>query len=167
MKPPPVAIEFKDDHFDPNLTMREKVTQLTRDKACMACHSTINPLGFSLENYDAVGRWRETEANRKPVDAESDFETGTGETIRLRNARDVAAYALANPSAHRAFVTHLFHHLIKQPSAAFGEGTLENLRHSFQNSGFHIQNLMIEMATLSASQPNGAGHHRNQTASTH
>ena len=36
LKPPPVAVAFKDDEFDPNLTMREKVTQLTRDAACMS-----------------------------------------------------------------------------------------------------------------------------------
>ena len=58
LKPPPAAIEFMDDRFDPSLTMREKVTELTRPAACMGCHSTINPLGFSLEHYDAVGRWR-------------------------------------------------------------------------------------------------------------
>ena len=79
LKPPPMAIEFMDDHFDPSLTMREKVTELTSKRACMSCHSTINPLGFSLENYDAVGRFRTTD-NNKPVNAESDYSTADGET---------------------------------------------------------------------------------------
>jgi hypothetical protein len=56
LKPPPIAQEFKDADFAPNLTMREKVAELTRPAACQSCHSVINPLGFSLEQYDAVGR---------------------------------------------------------------------------------------------------------------
>ncbi len=66
LKPPPMAIEFMDNRFDPSLTMREKVAELTRPAACQTCHSMINPLGFSLENYDAVGRFR-TIDNQKPV----------------------------------------------------------------------------------------------------
>ena len=52
-----MAMTFKDSDFSPDLTMREKVAQLTRPQACQGCHSVINPLGFSLEHYDAVGRF--------------------------------------------------------------------------------------------------------------
>jgi hypothetical protein len=66
LKPPQKAVVFEDSHFNPKLTMREKITELTRSGGCMTCHSMINPLGFSLENFDAVGRWR-TKDNNKPV----------------------------------------------------------------------------------------------------
>jgi hypothetical protein len=75
-----VAIAFEDEEFDPDLTMREKVTQMTRDTACMSCHSIINPLGFSLENFDAVGRWR-TRENEKPIDTRSEYTSASGETV--------------------------------------------------------------------------------------
>ena len=133
--------------------MREKVTELTRDTACMSCHETINPLGFSLENYDAIGRWR-TKENNKPVDAASDYKTGEGDTIRIGSARDVAEFAASSAAAHRAFVTHLFHHLIKQPSAAYGTGTLEKLREEFAKSQFNIQNLVVGIASVAARHPN-------------
>src|SRR5256712_11364077 len=64
LKPPPMAMTFKDADFAPNLTMREKVAQLTRSQACQTCHSVINPLGFSLEQYDAVCRFRTSEGDR-------------------------------------------------------------------------------------------------------
>ncbi len=51
LKSPVMAVEFEDSRFDPTLTMREKVTELTRDSSCMGCHSVINPLGFALEQY--------------------------------------------------------------------------------------------------------------------
>jgi hypothetical protein len=89
LKSPPMAIEFEDSRFDPTMTMREKVTEMTRDTSCMGCHSVINPLGFALEQYDAIGRWR-TIDNNKPVDPASELATDEGETVHLRGARDVA-----------------------------------------------------------------------------
>ncbi|HEY2572555.1 MAG TPA: DUF1592 domain-containing protein, partial [Verrucomicrobiaceae bacterium] len=44
LKPPPMAVAFDESHFDPKLTMREKITELTRNDSCMTCHSVINPL---------------------------------------------------------------------------------------------------------------------------
>ena len=153
LKPPPVAVAFKNDEFDPTLTMREKVTHLTKDTACMSCHSVINPLGFSLESFDAVGRWRTTD-NQKQVDTETQYTTLDGETISLRRARDIANHAADSPAAHRAFITALFHSAVKQPVAAYGANTLEDLRESFQQSGFNIRELLANIATTTALQSN-------------
>ena len=122
LNPPPMAISFMDDRFDPTLTMREKVTELTKSETCMGCHVTINPLGFSLEHYDAVGRWR-TEDNRKPVNAVSDYLTSGGQTIRLKNVRDLAQHAAESEDARLGFVRQLFHHVTKQAPAAYGNHT--------------------------------------------
>jgi len=149
LKPPPEAIEFEDAKFDPKLTMREKVTDLTRAKACMACHSTINPLGFSLENYDAIGRWRTQEKN-KPIDPKSDFLTGEGKTIKLAGARDVATFAANSKMSHQAFIRQLFHHTVKQPVAAYGAKTMDELQADFEASQFNIKELLLEIAMTAA-----------------
>lgn len=152
LKPPPEAIEFKDNHFPPNLTMREKVTELTRDKACMACHSMINPLGFSLEHYDAIGRWRAKERD-KPIDDDGVLETDTGERVEIKGPRDVAEYAAHSPAAHETFVRQLFHHTVKQPLLAYGENKAEELEELFRNSGYNMKYLLVKMA-VTATQPN-------------
>src|SRR5438132_14141314 len=72
LRPPPMAMTFKEEDFAPNLTMREKVSELTRPQACQTCHSVINPLGFSLDSYDAVGRFR-TRENDRAINALSDY----------------------------------------------------------------------------------------------
>ncbi|HMO66991.1 MAG TPA: DUF1592 domain-containing protein, partial [Verrucomicrobiota bacterium] len=149
LKPPPQAIAFEDDRFDPTLTMREKVTELTSKPACMSCHVTINPLGFALENFDATGRWRTTD-NSKPVDAASDYVTADGETIRLRGARDLAEHAAADDSARRGFVRQLFQFTVKQPPAAYGADTLAELEAAFRDDGWHIRNLLVEIAVIAA-----------------
>jgi hypothetical protein len=115
----------------------------------MTCHRLINPLGFSLENFDAVGRWR-TKDNNKPVNPVTEFATDDGKTIRLSGPRDIVNYVAANPSGHRAFIRHLFHHLVKQQPAAYGAQRLDELQRSFATNQCHIQKLILEIALVAA-----------------
>ena len=57
-------------------TLREKLAQHRANPACASCHSRIDPLGFALENYDVIGRWR-TEEGGKPIDAKGELPDGT------------------------------------------------------------------------------------------
>ncbi len=149
LRPPPMAMTFKDADFAPNLTMREKVAQLTRSQACQTCHSVINPLGFSLEQYDAVGRFRTSEGDR-PVDAVSDYTTDDGETVRLTGARDLAQFAAGSEQAQNAFIEQLFNQIVKQPMLAYGPKVLNHLRQSFVASGFNVRQLLVDIAATSA-----------------
>jgi len=149
LKSPPMAMTFKDADFAPNLTMREKVAQLTRSEACQSCHSVINPLGFSLEQYDAVGRFRTSEGERL-IDAVSDYTTDDGATVRLTGARDLAKFAAGSEQAQNAFIEQLFNHIVKQPMMAYGPDVLNHLRQSFLDSGFNVKKLLVEIATISA-----------------
>jgi len=57
-------------------TVRERLAVHRANPACAGCHSRIDGLGFALENYDVVGRWRSEEAG-KPVDASGELADGT------------------------------------------------------------------------------------------
>ncbi len=149
LKSPPMANVFKDSKFDPNLTMRQKVTEMTKSQDCMGCHVTINPLGFSLEQFDGIGRWRAEDRGR-PIETKSEFRTEDGKTLTLDSARDVAEFAVATPSAHRTFVEKLFHHLVKQPVRAYGEDEMETLRTAFEKSGLQIPELVKQIALTTA-----------------
>jgi hypothetical protein len=131
------------------MTMREKVTRLTRSENCQGCHAVINPLGFSLEHFDAVGRFRTTDAGR-PVDAASDYADDEFAPVRLGGARDVADFAIASERANRAFIAQLFEHLVKQSPRAYGTDTTSRLRDSFVASGYNLRQLMADIATLAA-----------------
>jgi hypothetical protein len=50
------------------LTVRELVEKHTNDARCAVCHRRIDPFGFALERYDAIGRWREKEIGDRPID---------------------------------------------------------------------------------------------------
>lgn len=59
--PPPNAGAFKEEvEENDSLTFRQKVELHSSDPSCRSCHSKIDPLGFSLENFDYFGRWRDS-----------------------------------------------------------------------------------------------------------
>ena len=57
-------------------SIREQMELHRKNPACAVCHVRMDPVGFSLENFDAIGRWR-TRSNGLPVDASSVFADGT------------------------------------------------------------------------------------------
>jgi hypothetical protein len=74
--------------------MREQMTAHRSNPQCASCHSIFDPIGFALENFDAIGRWRTTD-NGLPIDASGTFTDGTrfSGPVELRlgllNYRDV------------------------------------------------------------------------------
>ena len=58
-------------------TVRERLAQHRRNPVCAGCHATIDPPGFALENFDAVGRWREVDDSFRPIDASGTLADGT------------------------------------------------------------------------------------------
>ncbi len=76
--PPPPDVPSLDETKAPpgkELTLRERLDLHRSKPDCMGCHSKIDPLGFGLENFDAIGRWRDVEAGR-PVDASGVLPSG-------------------------------------------------------------------------------------------
>jgi hypothetical protein len=56
--------------------VRERLAEHRANEACASCHQLMDPIGFSLENFDAVGRWRTIEEN-KPIDATGGLPDGS------------------------------------------------------------------------------------------
>ncbi|MBM3995453.1 MAG: DUF1592 domain-containing protein [Planctomycetes bacterium] len=73
--PPPanVGVLKDDNRVQPPKTFRESLERHSRDPNCAACHSKIDPLGFGLENFDGIGRWRE---GGPTLDASGELPTG-------------------------------------------------------------------------------------------
>ncbi len=74
--PPPDVPELKTEQGATPKTLREMLTQHRENPVCASCHSRIDPLGFALENYDVLGRWRTTDAGQ-PIDAQGEMPDGT------------------------------------------------------------------------------------------
>lgn len=75
--PPPANVPaLKDNTVDSSLSIRDRLAEHRQQAACAVCHNIMDPVGFALENYDAVGRWRETEFG-KAIDASGEMLDGT------------------------------------------------------------------------------------------
>ncbi len=61
---PPPNVPALDGSVSADLPMRERLQQHRDNPACASCHQTIDPVGFALENFDALGRWRDYEDGR-------------------------------------------------------------------------------------------------------
>jgi hypothetical protein len=67
--PPPIVNTLPaDDKVRDGQTLRQRLEEHRKKPNCAACHSRLDPLGFALENFDPIGRWRD-KIDGKPVDA--------------------------------------------------------------------------------------------------
>ena len=94
--PPPPNVPALDETTDDGRprSMREAMEQHRANPVCASCHKLMDPLGFALENFDAVGRWRERSESNTPIDATGvmpdgrQFEGPTGLRTVLLGAPD-------------------------------------------------------------------------------
>ncbi|MCA9061691.1 MAG: DUF1592 domain-containing protein, partial [Planctomycetaceae bacterium] len=149
IKPPPIAVAPTAPELAPDLTTRERVTIQTSPEVCAGCHQTINALGFSLENFDTVGRFRATEKD-KPIDASGGFLQRNGETVQFNGARALAAFAASSDETRRSLARQLFHFMVHQPILAYGPETIGELSDHLKSHNDDIRHLVVEIAVRSA-----------------
>ncbi|MBI1372462.1 MAG: DUF1592 domain-containing protein [Phycisphaera sp.] len=153
LRPPPKAVAPLAPDLHPGMTTRQRVTLQTEPKACQACHGMINALGFTLEQFDAVGRFRDKEFG-KPIDARGAYELPTGKVRNFNDAYDLASFLAESEETHDAFVMQLFHHLAKQSMMAYGQDKAEQLRRDFAAHGYNIRDLIVNAAvTIATTAP--------------
>jgi hypothetical protein len=87
------------------LTVRERLEQHRDLARCRSCHQKIDPLGFALESYDAVGRWRDTYHGGKAVDA-------SGILFGNHPVKDIVAFKDALLSEPQRFVRPFSEHML-------------------------------------------------------
>jgi hypothetical protein len=98
--PPPNVPLLKDDEPGKPLTMKQKMEQHRANAACAVCHRVMDPLGFTLENFDAVGQWRVHDRG-VPIDASDKLSDGT----EVRGAANLRQILLARQDQFVATLT--------------------------------------------------------------
>jgi hypothetical protein len=78
--PPPDVPELKeqDDKEVKGLTLRQRTKLHQSEATCANCHKVLDPIGFGLENFDAIGRWREKNEVGGPIDSAGKLPNGKG-----------------------------------------------------------------------------------------
>jgi hypothetical protein len=75
--PPPNVPALKDNPSGKVMTMRERMAAHRANPVCASCHAMMDPIGLSLENFDAVGRWRDRMEGNTSIDVSGVFPDGT------------------------------------------------------------------------------------------
>lgn len=104
--PPPGATQT-DLPTAPDLdTNRKQVEAQTQGAECIGCHHTyINPPGFVMEAFDAMGQWRTTEADGVPLDTTADVTTDDGQAaVHITSPAELMAAIAASPGAMHQYV---------------------------------------------------------------
>jgi mono/diheme cytochrome c family protein len=134
-------------------SLRERLEVHRANPACASCHSQMDPLGFALENYDAIGRWR-TRDGEFPIDASGSLAGGPA----FAGADELKR--LLATSASKQFSRCLVENLL---TYALGRGlepddycTVEALRKRLQADGFRVQGLVFGIVESRAFQHRGA-----------
>jgi hypothetical protein len=102
--PPPPGVDTSFPEVKPGTappTIRERLAQHRRNPVCSTCHSVIDPPGFALENFDAIGAWRTVDESGRPVDA-------TGTTVsgaKIDGLSGLRNYLLEQPDQFPRTVT--------------------------------------------------------------
>jgi Protein of unknown function (DUF1588)/Protein of unknown function (DUF1585)/Protein of unknown function (DUF1592) len=75
--PPPNVPDLDETASSEGLSIRERLVKHRANPACASCHARMDPYGFGLENFDAIGRWRTREADGQAIDASAALPDGT------------------------------------------------------------------------------------------
>lgn len=124
------------------LTLREKFALHATNAACSACHSKIDPYGFALENYDPVGRWRDTDGHGQPIDP-SGMLFGR---VAFTTVEDFKDGLLAEKERiARAFTAHLLTYALGRELVVDDRPALDRIVSAAAPGGYRMRDLMKEV----------------------
>jgi hypothetical protein len=122
-------------------TARERYTLHKRQPVCATCHSQMDPVGFTLENYDPVGLWR-TQENNETIDASGELPS-TGE--KVQNGVELVQRLAATSDAQFCFATHWLEFAYGKTLGAEDQCVTAAVDIAFQKSGYKVKELLLAL----------------------
>jgi hypothetical protein len=147
MPPPPPNVP-KLPEISPNLTTRERLSQHSTDPVCHSCHRLMDPIGFTLEKYNGIGLFRETE-NGKPIDDSGEIEE-SDVSGKITGAKVLGEKLSQSLFVQKCVVTSWFHYAYARLEATEDQCTVKTLAKRFGDSKFKFQDLVIALTESDA-----------------
>ena len=144
-EPPPAdvpTLENDDSELAKQMTLRERFASHRENPDCAGCHKKLDPLGFALENFDAVGRWRDQYHNGREVDS-------SGILFRKHKFNDVVEFKDAIMSEKdrftKALVSHLLSFSLGRKLSAFDSPTVDLVAKKVKESDYSLRVMIHEI----------------------
>ena len=143
--PPDVpALERQDQQSVANLTLRERTELHRADPVCANCHRLLDPIGFGLENFDAIGRWRDQDDNGQPIDATGELPDGS----RFSSPQELKAMIAGRlDDFSRNLVEKLLAYALCRRLEGYDEIVVDDLMQEIAQDGYRMQTLVTAVVT--------------------
>jgi hypothetical protein len=140
--PPPADVPLLDEEAVGNTgSMRQQLEKHRANATCASCHSRMDVLGFGLENYDAIGKWR-TMDGKFPVDASGTLPGGKSfsnpEELRVLLKADLSEFS-------RCLVEKMLTYALGRGLERYDNRTVDRLNRDLAASGYGLQKLIYEV----------------------
>jgi len=129
-------------------TIRDRLAAHASDPMCAECHDTIDPIGFSMENFGALGEWRDQWANGIEVDATGTIDDpmvgsfdGLNEMLSVVDHQDIV---------RDCYVRHWFQYAVGRPAQLDDTCSLQELGDRFAYTGGDLHDLLAHLAATDA-----------------
>jgi hypothetical protein len=144
--PPPnvPSLDKQDKQMVENLTLRQRTELHRKDPVCANCHKVLDPIGFGLENFDAIGRWRDQDDTGEPIDAAGELPGGK----HFASPKELKAIIAARSDDLARNVTEkLLAYALCRQLEGYDEIVVDHLVEIIAKDGYRMQTLITEIVT--------------------
>ncbi|MFZ9794537.1 MAG: DUF1588 domain-containing protein, partial [Gemmataceae bacterium] len=142
--PPPnvPALEKQDKKKVASLTLRQRTELHRTNSVCANCHKIMDPIGFGLENFDAIGRWRDKDDSGAPIDPSGELPGG----IKFNSPKELKAYlATRKDDLARNLVEKLLAYALCRQIEGYDQIVVDRLLEKISKNGYPVQSLIAEV----------------------
>ena len=139
--PPPDVPQLDEDAVGAKASLRQQMERHRADAMCASCHNKMDPLGFGLENYDAIGKWR-TMDGKFPVDASGVMPNGKtfNSPAEMRGV-----FQSLLPQFSRCMVEKMLTYSLGRGLGTYDRRTVDEIDRRLAASGYGFQTLIYEI----------------------
>jgi hypothetical protein len=134
----------------PDQSERDRLEAHTSDPACKSCHELLDPLGFGLDRFDAIGKFRELDERGQQISTAGRIEGYALAEPAFDGALELAQKLRALPELGQCVVTQLFRHGFARLELPADSPLLRAALSAFETSGYSLQELLIALLTSDA-----------------
>jgi hypothetical protein len=138
--PPNVpALEKQNPKTIENLTLRQRTELHVQNPVCANCHKFLDPIGFGLENFDAIGRWRDQDDTGGPIDSSGELPGGK----RFSSPKELKAIIAARKDGlARNLTERLLAYALCRPITGYDEIVVDDLMKTIAADDYRMQTLV-------------------------
>jgi hypothetical protein len=142
--PPPPGVPPLPSQDGTDQTVREQMIAHRTAPSCASCHGQMDPIGFGMEDFDAIGQYR-TQDKGKPIDS-----TGTLDGIAFTNLAELGAAVRKNPVAAPCLVANLYVNALGRSATQLDAAAIDGQTTAFATAGNRVDQVLVSLVSSDA-----------------